>query len=272
METIEALQKFFGEQSQLFSLTITYLGSESAYILLLSLYYWLIDPSAGRRLGIMLSLSFCSNELLKDLFAIPRPYAVNPEVATDAAQASAEDYSFPSGHAQGAATFWGGLALHYQRGWLWVLAIAMMVLVALSRVVLGVHYPIDVVAGLVIGFSFAWLSIRVPPMPWLVSTLWRRAAIVVCCGALAIAIPDIAKPLGVLAGFGVFQPEFNPPKRWGQRAFMGIFGLAASFAVLFALRALFTWLSTPEWADFWRYGLLTAFIVAGWPQLLRRFW
>jgi len=58
--------------------------------------------------------------------------------------AKANRYSFPSGH-----------TLH---------AIAWMVmpftfLVALSRVVLGLHYPSDVLAGALIGFSLAWLSV-----------------------------------------------------------------------------------------------------------------
>lgn len=71
--------------------------------------------------------------------------------------------SFPSGHSVAAAAFWGVVAvllLPYagRRAW-WVLVVP--VLVATSRVVLGVHYPSDVVAGLVVGgcWTAAWTAV-----------------------------------------------------------------------------------------------------------------
>jgi undecaprenyl-diphosphatase len=68
--------------------------------------------------------------------------------------------SFPSGHATGAAAFWAALAvllLPRLGRWSWAL-LAVPVLVALSRVWLGVHYPSDVIAGLLVGgcWAAAW--------------------------------------------------------------------------------------------------------------------
>lgn len=71
--------------------------------------------------------------------------------------------SFPSGHAVGAAAFWTTCAvlllprLHH-RAWL---LLVIPVVVALSRVVLGVHYPSDVLAGLVMGgcWATAWTAV-----------------------------------------------------------------------------------------------------------------
>jgi undecaprenyl-diphosphatase len=65
--------------------------------------------------------------------------------------------SFPSGHALGAAAFWTAVAvlLLPRLGRLvWVIAVAVPLLVGLSRVLLGVHYPSDVVAGLLVGWSW----------------------------------------------------------------------------------------------------------------------
>lgn len=270
METIEALQTVFGPRSQSVIIAITNLGSESAYILLLALYYWLINPEVGRRIGMILSLSFCTNVLLKDLFVVPRPYVVNPDVATAAAQATAGGAAFPSGHAQGAATFWGSLALHYQRSWLWAVAIVIMLVVSLSRVILGVHYPLDVIGGLAIGLGLAWLGMRLPPMSWLVATRMRRIAIVLGCAVLAMLVPDLAKPLGVLAGFGVSQVAFSPPKSWGGRMLVGLLGVAASFGCLLGLEKLMIWLAAPGWVEFWRYWLVTMLVVVGWPRLFTR--
>ena len=47
MLIIEAVQGFFGERFLPFFLGITYLGGEAVYIVLLSLYYWLINPRWG---------------------------------------------------------------------------------------------------------------------------------------------------------------------------------------------------------------------------------
>jgi undecaprenyl-diphosphatase len=64
-------------------------------------------------------------------------------------------HSFPSGHAFFAASFFGGLAVLASarvrnpafRIFIWLGAAALIVLVGLSRVYLGVHYPSDVLAG-----------------------------------------------------------------------------------------------------------------------------
>jgi undecaprenyl-diphosphatase len=80
-----------------------------------------------------------------------------------------QDFSFPSGHAFGSAIAYGMLALvvlrvwHGSR-WRWVFAGALWAfigLVALSRPMLGVHYPSDVLAGmsLGLGWGFFWAAI-----------------------------------------------------------------------------------------------------------------
>lgn len=71
--------------------------------------------------------------------------------------------SFPSGHAVGAAAFWATLAVVLlpsvgRRAW-WLLVVPPVV--ALTRVLLGVHYPSDVLAGLVVGgcWAAAWTAV-----------------------------------------------------------------------------------------------------------------
>jgi undecaprenyl-diphosphatase len=60
-------------------------------------------------------------------------------------------YSFPSGHAASAfaGAFVVSLLLPRARGWLWALA----ALIAISRVYIGVHYPLDIVAGALVGLG-----------------------------------------------------------------------------------------------------------------------
>ena len=105
------------------------------------------------RLTLALVLTYSAVELaLKPTLARDRPSVSHAEVVTSTAVP--QTASFPSGHAASAGA--GAFAL--SRIWpgaspgLWALAL----LIGSSRVYLGVHYPFDVLAGLVIGLGCAY--------------------------------------------------------------------------------------------------------------------
>ena len=95
--------------------------------------------------------------LLKELVARPRP--------TGARLVTGTGFSFPSGHVLAAAATWGFVpliaALYVRRRWLWWMLTALsgvtIVLIAWSRVWLGVHWTSDVVGSL--AFAFGALSV-----------------------------------------------------------------------------------------------------------------
>jgi undecaprenyl-diphosphatase len=94
---------------------------------------------------------------VKDLLARPRPTLLNP---VD----HGAGYSFPSGHAAGAAAVYGALvvlvlprAARWARALLLAAGALLICAVAASRVLLGVHYPSDVAAGAALGL--AWVGI-----------------------------------------------------------------------------------------------------------------
>jgi undecaprenyl-diphosphatase len=98
-----------------------------------------------------------STTAVKDLLTRPRPTLLNP---VD----HAAGYSFPSGHAAGAAAVYGALvvlvlprAIRWARALLLAAGTSLICAVAASRVLLGVHYPSDVAAGAALGL--AWVGI-----------------------------------------------------------------------------------------------------------------
>lgn len=85
----------------------------------------------------------------------PRPFRVHPEIT--ARVAALDEYSFPSGHTLQAVSF-SIVAV----AWFPLLAaplIAFTIVVGLSRVVLGLHYPTDVLAGALIGTALGAFSV-----------------------------------------------------------------------------------------------------------------
>ena len=93
-------------------------------------------------------------KLLKHLFVRERPFIKHS--AIDRAAAPLDRYSFPSGHTLHAVSFaWQASAHFPELGWV---LLPLATLIAGSRVVLGLHYPSDVLAGAAIGAALAELG------------------------------------------------------------------------------------------------------------------
>ncbi|MGH8632178.1 MAG: phosphatase PAP2 family protein [Burkholderiales bacterium] len=96
---------------------------------------------------------------LKTRTCRPRPYQVNRAISCDAVPL--DHFSFPSGHTLHAVAF-STVLLAYDPGFAW-LVLPFTLLVALSRMVLGLHYPSDVLAGGAIGVIVSGLSLAILP-------------------------------------------------------------------------------------------------------------
>jgi membrane-associated phospholipid phosphatase len=270
METVRAVQEGLPGLHAFF-LLLTQLGSEQAYVVLLALYYWLVDPSSGRRLGLLLGLNFALNSALKYAFDLPRPYQLDPSLATPDAVATGTGPGFPSSHAQGAVLFWGYLALRHPRRWLLVLSVLLIVLVGLSRVYLGVHFPLDVLGGAVIGLGVLLLGAFFPtfPLPGLALRLLGAVALLGASWWLGSA--EMGRALGVVAGFWLCGADFTVPRTWAGRALLALLGLGLVFGLLTGLGVLLGELRHEPWGAFVRYGLVAYFAAEVWPRLMRRF-
>jgi len=102
------------------------------------------------------------NGLVKNFYGRIRPEQIEHVIEQGG-------YAFPSGHAMGAMIIYGGLFFIFvqysnSKTWQWLLGIISVILIlmiGLSRIYLGVHYPSDVIGGFSLGFSWLCLAIVV---------------------------------------------------------------------------------------------------------------
>lgn len=138
---------------------LTSLGDERLAFAL-TLVFSLRHPRLFWGLALAALMGVLYSRGLKELFDSARPPAV---LAADAFHLIGEGHrhaSFPSGHSVTVAVFCGVLIHHARLSeWRWLLLL-IAILVGLSRVAVGVHWPVDVAAGLMGGALAAWLGTR----------------------------------------------------------------------------------------------------------------
>ena len=215
----------------------SFLGTEDFYILTFPVIYWSLDSALGLRIGIATLLSNGVNTIFKFSFHSPRPYWVNTEVQAYAAETS---FGIPSGHAQNAIVFWGMVGTYFQKKWVWLLMTIIILGISLSRIYLAVHYPVDTVFGLIIGFlvlvsvNRAWE----PVSAWAKKQTLAKQISVALLGSLTILF------VGVFVTW-MFR-DWTLPVAWEQAAKRvgdevlhpyDIAGLVTSTATLFGLLA-----------------------------------
>jgi membrane-associated phospholipid phosphatase len=131
---------------------LTALGSELFYAPLLLFVYWCVDVRRGLRLGVLLMVSSWCNSFLKNLLAQPRPYLLDPSVG----RGFEVSYGMPSGHAQHSLVFWFAVVSLVSRGSFLkaparIAAVFFILVIAFTRLYLGLHFPTDILGGWVAG-------------------------------------------------------------------------------------------------------------------------
>ena len=138
---------------------ITLFGEELVMILILGFLYWGYDKKYARFVGTNAVVGVVLNPLVKNVFLRRRPYFDNKtikclkpvEAEYDIYDVAAQGYSFPSGHSMNSAIVYPSIAIYGKKKILTILAIILPLLVGLSRPVVGVHYPTDVLVGWLLG-------------------------------------------------------------------------------------------------------------------------
>ena len=129
-----------------------------AVVLIAAIMYWCVDKKCGQRLLFAITGSITINSGLKNFFKVERP--IGSEGLESLRTSTATGYSFPSGHTQTATTVWVSIMEYFRRRWVIVLGIIMMLGAGVSRLYLGVHWPTDVLGGLILGIVISLVFVK----------------------------------------------------------------------------------------------------------------
>ena len=125
---------------------------------LTGILYWCINKKAGQRILFALCGSLNINAGVKNFVKMPRP--IGTKGLESLRVETATGYSFPSGHTQTATTFWTSMMYLFRKIWIYIIGILMIVGAGLSRLYLGVHWPMDVIVGWIFGIVLSILFIK----------------------------------------------------------------------------------------------------------------
>lgn len=184
-------------------------GNELFFLLIAPALFWCVDAALGMRAGVGLLASLSTNMILKLAFHAPRPYWVDVRVQPFSSETS---FGIPSGHAQNSIVLWSLLANWVKRPLAWVVAIAMILLVSLSRMVLGMHFPSDILAGWLFGGLLVWLILHFekPVLVWLKRHQLTDQVLIVFAASLALIL------MGALARLAL--GAWTVPANWVELA------------------------------------------------------
>ncbi len=254
---------------------ITWLGNADFYLLSIPILYWCFEKKFAFKLGMVFLLSAYINDLLKTIFATERPTA---DLVRVLYPESGGGYSFPSGHSQNSAVFWGACAWQIRKAWAWIVAAILVFLIGISRLYLGVHWPIDVLGGWIIGIVILGIYILYDA-----KIIYRKAfdkAIPQIIFVLAIGtvlyfinIDDTTvRVVGVFVGLAIGYIleekyiDFEPRSVWWYQIVKLIVGVVVLLAIKIFIKKLLP--EVPE-SDLIRYALIGFWISFGVPSIFR---
>jgi len=271
---------------------ITRLGEQTILIVVFCVIFWCINKRMAYVMGVAFFLSSLVVQGMKICFRIDRPWVADPTFEpVRSAVRQATGYAFPSGHTQNAAALLGALAAQLKLVSIKAILVSLAVLVAFSRMYLGVHFLSDVVVSLVITFLLVWFAVKFvahddsvnKKRELLLSLLIVLCAVVVIVIALVLyfggtveprQLSDSTRAAGAAIGFAIGMYVERVYIRFSVKA-KNIFwqvgkfvlGVAGTLAIQEGVRLLGTGLAM----DAVRYFLMVTWITLFFPLIIKRF-
>lgn len=199
LEILRSIQSISNPFFDMLFQFFTMFGEEVILISIITSIYWAYDKEFGEYIAYASLTSLVLNSIIKDIFKLKRP--IGEEGIRSLRVETATGYSFPSGHSQGAASFYGSIALYFKNRIIYVVAGIIIFLVGLSRLYLGVHYPKDVICGIALGIVITVITYKL--FNRIQNRMWLYAGtFVLFIPALFFATStDFIKAMGTYLGF-----------------------------------------------------------------------
>jgi uncharacterized membrane protein len=257
---------------------ISLAGTQIGYLAVIPLVYWCVDKRRGLRIGILVFFSSALNQRLKLLIAQPRPFDLDPSLNMTGEIDEVSTFGLPSGHAQSSAVLGGSLAPLFRSPLGLVVASIIPLLVGISRIYLGEHFPTDVFAAWAIGAAIVGLE-RLVGDRIERAMEERRVVLVVAVALSALVINALSSKgtslAGVFSGFvvsAIFAKKaapFSVSGGFGKRALRYLVGIAVAVLIFALPKMLLTQAAeaAPSIFPFFHYALLGAWVSLGAPWL-----
>lgn len=199
---LQALEKIRCPFLDVFFSVFTALGEEFVIAAIIAVVYICFSKRIGEQALVTVMTASCVTTGIKSAVRRLRPFVsgtvdkVNVDNIVVSTADLDPDMSFPSGHATATSSFFTTLAVRIRKPLAIALSALFVLLVMLSRLYLGVHYPSDVLTGLAIGVACAFL--------WnLVYAKWYNARLYVYLVIALLTVPLLF--IGRTATHSMFQ-------------------------------------------------------------------
>ena len=268
VQLIEWLQNNSGSFTPALGKIFSFFGGENGLLLVFLIVLFCWRKESGKRIALVVLAVNVWAPMIKAIALRPRPYMEYPdrvkaldlvESDADAMDIAAQGYSFPSTHSASAASMYIPLAREIKKRWMWVLAVAITLLVGISRVAVGMHYPTDVLAGWAIGL----VGIVILSLLNKLRNEYIRYMILLLSalpGIFYVRTRDYSTSLGLLIGLIIAIPFEEKYVRFQdtRNVLAMILRTVFAFVIYFALNSL---LKLPFDSAFLNSGSISAFLI-----------
>ena len=257
----------------------TLFGEELVVAGVIAVIYICFNKEFGERAIVTVLSASCITTAVKSGVRRLRPYAAGNVTKADnflTADLDA-DMSFPSGHATASSGFFAALSIRFRKAYIIAPSAVIVFLIVLSRLYLGVHYPSDVLAGLVVGIGMAFL--------WaLVYKGFYKARLYIYLGFAALTLIPLFIPamqtksmfemsaIALATAIGLIVEnkfiKFEDTDKWVKRIVrLALMALIA--AIPYLLLGLLP--ETTLWFKFLQYFVTISAAILGTPLLIKAF-
>ena len=286
MMWFQGLFENFTDFFDVFFMIVTAFGEEIVLFIALPIFYWVINKEAAHLVAMAGFASLTLNGVIKDVAQVERPIG-NPKIRfveienflVDTVHLKEGSYSFPSGHSQTISVLSFSFACFYNKKKLWICATVITLLVMLSRMYLGVHWPLDVLVGGLLGLLSAVVCYQIFKR----CSHDKRIVVYFIIAALSLIAlffakkSDTFKSVGACFGFAVgalverkyvnFDPKVG--KIW-QKVLRCALGLALVAGLKAGLKPVFALIADSVFLDFLRYMIIVFVAIALYPMLFKK--